>query len=51
MEQFGLNSTYPLLTPEVLSQHKGKKIYVHGISGITGVTNDLLDNSGSFTVP
>ena len=43
------NFKFPL-TPQQVKAHKGKKLYVHGIS-TTGGENKLLSNSGSQTVP
>lgn len=39
------------LSPEVLSAHRGKPIYVHGIHPTGSHPNDLLTQSGTFTVP
>lgn len=34
-----------------LAPHKGKAIYIHGISGRDNIINNILHNSGSFFVP
>lgn len=39
------------IPPAVLTSHKGKKIYLHGISNIPGKINKAISGSGSFVVP
>lgn len=38
------------LNAEILAQHAGKKVYVHGISPVGGA-NDLIDGSGTLSLP
>ena len=47
----GANHRYSIpLSPSVLQSNHGQRIYVHGISP-TGLSNDLLSDSGMFVVP
>lgn len=39
------------LTSRELQVHQGQRIYVHGIAAHRGVPNDLLANSGRFSLP